>query len=56
MTTDLKTVDTKASPEDVMALLSQGMIVPVLEDGRFHGIITKIDMLNHMRLNGGLRQ
>jgi len=54
MTTQLHTVGPDAKPDDIMPLLSQGMVVPVVEGDRFHGIITKIDMLNHMRLNGGL--
>ena len=54
MTTQLHTVGPDATPDDIMPLLSQGMVVPVVEGDRFHGIITKIDMLNHMRLNGGL--
>jgi hypothetical protein len=28
------------------------MVVPVLHEGRFQGLITKIDVLNHMRLHG----
>ena len=52
MACELKTVSPDASNDDVMALLADGMVVPVVSDAGFHGIITKIDMLNHMRLHG----
>ncbi len=52
MTTDLRTVDSDESLERVLLILSRGMVVPVLHKGRFQGLITKIDVLNHMRLHG----
>lgn len=51
MAKDLKTLGLNASKVEVMDLLRQGYVVPIVEAGRFYGIITKIDMLNHMRLN-----
>ena len=50
MTTDLRTVDADEDLGRVLLLLTRGMAVPVLHDGRFQGLITKIDVLNHMRL------
>ena len=52
MTRDLRTVEADESLERVLLILSRGMVVPVLHDGRFQGLITKIDVLNHMRLHG----
>jgi len=52
MTSDLRTVEASESLERVLLILSRGMVVPVLKDGRFQGLITKIDVLNHMRLHG----
>ena len=52
MTTDLRTVEATESLERVLLILSRGMVVPVLHQGRFQGLITKIDVLNHMRLHG----
>ena len=40
------------SLERVLLILSRGMVVPVLHKERFQGLITKIDVLNHMRLHG----
>ena len=52
MTRDLRTVEADESLERVLLILSRGMVVPVLHQGRFQGLITKIDVLNHMRLHG----
>lgn len=52
MTRDLRTVESDESLERVLLILSRGMVVPVLHNGRFQGLITKIDVLNHMRLHG----
>ncbi|MEM7429315.1 MAG: CBS domain-containing protein, partial [Pseudomonadota bacterium] len=50
MTTDLRTVDADEDLARVLLLLTRGLAVPVIHDGRFQGLITKIDVLNHMRL------
>jgi cystathionine beta-synthase len=52
MTTDVRAVASDESLERVLLILSRGMVVPVLHEGRFQGLITKIDVLNHMRLHG----
>ncbi len=54
MTSDLRTVEAEESLERVLLILSRGMVVPVLLEGRFQGLITKIDVLNHMRLHGSM--
>ncbi len=51
MARDLRTVSPNASLDRVLLLLTKGMVVPVVSDKGFHGIITKIDVLNHMRLH-----
>ena len=51
MVKDLKTLGLNAGLNQVLDLLRQGLVVPIVEAGRFYGMITKIDLLNHMRLN-----
>ncbi len=51
MARDLRTVGPDASLDRVLLLLTKGMVVPVVSDKGFHGIITKIDVLNHLRLH-----
>ena len=53
MAKDLKTLTLDASEDQVMNLLGQGFVVPIVDGGRFYGLITKIDMLNYMRLKNG---
>ncbi|MGI9371734.1 MAG: pyridoxal-phosphate dependent enzyme [Hyphomicrobiales bacterium] len=50
MASGLKTVDASASLDEVLELLTHGMVVPVIHNQRFQGLITKIDVLNHLRL------
>ncbi|MGI9481795.1 MAG: pyridoxal-phosphate dependent enzyme [Hyphomicrobiales bacterium] len=50
MATGLKTVDAGASLDEVLEILTHGMVVPVIHKDRFEGLITKIDVLNHLRL------
>lgn len=53
MARDLTVVDADESMEMVLAVLGRGMVVPVVHDGQFQGLITKIDVLNHLRLAQG---
>ncbi len=53
MTTDLRTVSADEDLARVLLLLTRGMVVPVIHQGKFQGLITKIDVLNHMRLAAG---
>ncbi len=50
MTGDLRTVNADENLERVLLLLTRGLVVPIIHDGRFQGLVTKIDVLNHMRL------
>lgn len=53
MTTDLRTVSADEDLARVLLLLTRGLVVPVIHNGKFQGLITKIDVLNHMRLAAG---
>lgn len=50
MAKNLKTVDADENIDNVLSILTRGMVVPVVHDGEFQGLITKIDVLNHLRL------
>jgi len=49
MSTKLITVDAKAPLESLMPLFDQGLVVIVRESAHFSGLITRIDVLNHLR-------
>jgi cystathionine beta-synthase len=51
MARDLRTVGPDDTLDRVLLLLTKGMVVPVVSDKGFHGLITKIDVLNHLRLH-----
>ena len=53
MTRDLRVVDADQELTSVLAILERGMVAPVVRNGRFQGLITKIDVLNHLRLHPG---
>jgi cystathionine beta-synthase len=53
MTRDLRVVDAGQELTSVLAILERGMVAPVVRNGRFQGLITKIDVLNHLRLHPG---
>ncbi len=49
MSTKLVTVDAHAPLESLMPLFDQGLVVIVRESAHFSGLITRIDVLNHLR-------
>ena len=53
MAINLKTVDADEDIDNVLSILTRGMVVPVVHKGEFQGLITKIDVLNHLRLTQG---
>jgi cystathionine beta-synthase len=53
MAKNLKTVDADEDIDHVLSILTRGMVVPVVHKGEFQGLITKIDVLNHLRLTQG---
>lgn len=53
MTRDPRVVDAGESLDSVVRILERGMVAPVMSEGRFQGLITRIDVLNHLRLHKG---
>ncbi|MGC4089288.1 MAG: pyridoxal-phosphate dependent enzyme [Polyangiaceae bacterium] len=49
MTSNLVTVDASASIESLTPLLDRGLVVIVLSETRFFGLITRMDLLTHLR-------
>ncbi len=49
MTQDVQTVEVKSSPEDLIPFFKQGRVAVVVDQGRFLGLITQIDLIHYMR-------
>jgi cystathionine beta-synthase len=49
MTARLETVDSGASLESLLPIFAQGHVVIVKHKGEFAGLITQIDLINHLR-------
>jgi len=49
MTSRLETVGPGAPLSDLLPIFEKGMVALVVEDGRFLGLITQIDVLNYLR-------
>lgn len=49
MTARLETVDSKASLESLLPIFAQGHVAIVNRQGEFAGLITRIDLINHLR-------
>jgi cystathionine beta-synthase len=49
MTSRLTTVSPTASLESLLPIFDRGMVPIVVEGDRFHGLITRIDVLNYLR-------
>jgi len=49
MTHNLVTVQTSARLEEITAILAKGMAGLLYHEGKFYGLITKVDLLNHLR-------
>jgi cystathionine beta-synthase len=45
----VETVGLRTSLQDLMKLFNQGRVAVVVEGGQFHGLITRMDVLNHLR-------
>lgn len=50
MTTDLETLPPNAPVDALFPILDAGRVAIIVDDGRFHGLITRVDLLNHLRL------
>jgi cystathionine beta-synthase len=52
MTSRLETVAPSTPVTDLLPIFEKGMVAIVVEDGRFLGLITRIDVLNYLRRRG----
>jgi len=51
MTAKVRTVDRRAGLDELMPIFDAGLVAVVDDDEGFHGLITRIDMLNFLRRN-----
>jgi cystathionine beta-synthase len=51
MTTRVRTIDRRAGLDQLMPIFDAGLVAVVSDDQGFHGLITRIDMLNFLRSN-----
>lgn len=49
MTPRIETIDVRAPLTELIAVFDKGHVAIVLESGRFLGLITRIDLINHLR-------
>jgi cystathionine beta-synthase len=49
MTGRVETVGFATPLAQLMDMLNRGHVAVVVEDGKFHGLITRMDVLNHLR-------
>jgi cystathionine beta-synthase len=56
MTTRVKTVDHRADIDDLFPIFDEGMVAVVNDAEGFHGLITRVDVLNHLRTRQNLRK
>jgi cystathionine beta-synthase len=49
MITQLELLDVKAPIEDLLPIFGAGQVAIVMDDGKFLGLITRIDLLNYLR-------
>ncbi len=56
MTAKLKTLSRKASLEELTKLLNSGLIAVIHDELGFHGLITRIDVLNYLRKQHNTRK
>jgi cystathionine beta-synthase len=49
MITGLETIASSADIRDLLAIFEQGHVAIVADGGQFHGLITRIDLLNYLR-------
>jgi len=52
MTRDLVTTDASQDINTLLDTLKRGMTAIIMHNGRFQGLVTKLDVLNHIRLTG----
>lgn len=56
MATKLKTLNRKASLDELTKLLNAGLVAVIQDEEGFHGLITRIDVLNYLRKQHNARK
>jgi cystathionine beta-synthase len=56
MTTRVKTIDHRANIDELFPILDAGMVAVVNDAEGFHGLITRVDVLNYLRTQQNLRK
>jgi len=56
MTTRVKTIDHRANIDDLFPILDAGMVAVVNDAEGFHGLITRVDVLNYLRTQQNARK
>jgi cystathionine beta-synthase len=49
MSRQLRTVDADAPLDSLMPLFAENLVPIVLDEGRFLGLVTRVDLINHLR-------
>jgi cystathionine beta-synthase len=49
MTTNLETIAPGGSLEQLETILDRGLVAIVADEKKFYGLITRFDLLNHLR-------
>ncbi len=49
MASNLKTVPLDTDPSDLLPILNEGYVPLVVDKGKYHGLVTSIDLLNYLR-------
>jgi cystathionine beta-synthase len=49
MSASVRTIDHRASLDELMGILDAGLVAVVTDQGGFHGMITRIDVVNFLR-------
>jgi cystathionine beta-synthase len=53
MTTQLHTLDSHAPLKDLKPIFDRNEVAVVMDGEEFLGVITRVDLINHLRLAGG---
>jgi cystathionine beta-synthase len=56
MTSNIRSIDYRASIEDLMPILDAGLVAVVNDEQGFHGMVTRIDVLNFLRNEHGKKK
>lgn len=49
MASNLKTVPLDTDPRALLPILNEGYVPLVVDQGKYHGLVTSIDLLNYLR-------